>query len=533
MMLQYREFPTKIAMTYILLAAPVAFNILAITQLLTASLFSLSPLEHYGLLGYGALAAAVTLPIVGILADRIRRHDFFLVLGTILTPSLVLLNLVLPGIIPHYEIVFSMLSFGCLAGVAVFWALRANQSIVARYRGRTSAIFLVLVLLFLGFFESVNLLGLPVPPDDLLVPALVSIVCIVASLAARPWTFPKAPLGVAGSSKSYFIPTIFVLAAHMLWYFVTKLSIDSFFVAEPSFESLSQFLDLGVWELAPLAIGVLLAGIIADLKGRKTAFSLMVLMLGLLTIFGSALYTTYFDATDVSYMAWIELLYLLILSERFLEGFMLGLCLLLIWPELGSFKSKGLRLSLTWFFFLGYMTLFWALDLNVTIYGYQFNVPSWLPNIGGQVAILSSLIALYLIGPLPVIVGREIEMEELALDFDEKQVKKTVDAFVGEDDFESIKSQIDILEAKELSDRDLSEILGEKGEEGISLRKIPGVGTALEKKLRRAGYKSAVQLAGETAQRLAEKVDGLTPSRAEKILSDARKLVRDKIQEGK
>ena len=532
-MLHYREFPTKIALTFVLIAAPLAYNLYIVTQLLTGTLFSMSLLEHHGLLGYGALAAVVTLPLVGLIADRIRRHDYFIILGSLITPILAVLQFLAPTLIPQFEFVFSLLAFGCLAGMAVFWALRANQSIVARYRGRTSAVFLLLSLVFLGFYESAGPLGLSITTNGLLLPAIISIVFVLMSAIAKPWNFPKAPLGVAGSPKTYFIPIVFVLAAHMLWYFVTKLNLASFFAGEPSYVTLSQFLNLGVLEMVPLGIGVVAAGFIADLRGRKTAFSFMVLMLGLLTIFGSALYTTYFDATDSSYTLWIELLYTLIISERFLEGFMLGLCLFLIWPELGSFKSKGLRLSLTWFFFLGYMALFWALDLNATVFGYTFNVPTWLPNIGGQVAILSSLIALYLIGPLPQILGREIEMEELALDFDEKQVKKTVDAFVGEDDFASIKSQIDILEATEVSDGDLSEILGDAGEHRLSLRRIPGVGTALEKKLRRAGYRSAVQLAGETAQRLAEKVDGITVARAEKILADARKLVSATIKEGK
>jgi nucleotidyltransferase/DNA polymerase involved in DNA repair len=72
--------------------------------------------------------------------------------------------------------------------------------------------------------------------------------------------------------------------------------------------------------------------------------------------------------------------------------------------------------------------------------------------------------------------------------------------------------------------------LGDDGENGLTLRKIPGIGKALEKKLRRAGYKSAAQLAGENAQRLADRIEGLTVARAEKILSDTRKLVKKKIK---
>jgi len=204
---------------------------------------------------------------------------------------------------------------------------------------------------------------------------------------------------------------------------------------------------------------------------------------------------------------------------------------MLIWPEMGSVRTKGLRLSLIWFFFLGYMTLFWALDLNTTVFGIVFEVPVFVVAIGGQFAILSALIALYLIGPLPKILGREIEVQELAFDFDEKQVKSTVAAFVGSADFDSIKSQLDIIDASsEISDSDMSEILGTDFKYMLPLRSVPGVGSALEKKLRDVGYESAAQLAGETPQRLSQKVEGLSLARAEKLLKDARSVVKKKIK---
>ncbi len=145
-------------------------------------------------------------------------------------------------------------------------------------------------------------------------------------------------------------------------------------------------------------------------------------------------------------------------------------------------------------------------------------------------AVFLSLIALYMIGPLPQILGREIEMEELALNFDDRQVKRTVDAFVGRDDFASIRSQLDVLDAgaeiSEVSDKDMSEILGDDFAKMLPLRRVPGIGPNLERKLRRAGYESAVQLSGETPKRLAEKIDGLGLARAEKIISDARKILK-------
>ncbi|MGQ4911725.1 MAG: helix-hairpin-helix domain-containing protein [Candidatus Thorarchaeota archaeon] len=525
-MLHYREFPARIAATFLLFAAPFAFDMFLVTRLVSGNLFSLTYLEHQGLLGMGALAAVVVLPLVGFLSDRVRSHDPLLLVSAIITPLVTLTDVLLPGVIAFRELVFSMTLFGSLAGLALFWALRLNQSIVARYRGRTVALFLLTSLMMLGLYRFLGSSGVLLLSSDILLPAIFSVSACLIVLALRPWKFPRATLGVAGSSVRYFTPMVFVLMAYMLWFFVTKLSLADFFSSDPSFESLSQFAGLGLVELVPLGVGALLAGLIADLRDRKTAFSFMLLLLGLLTIFGSAFYTTYFDLTDSSHLSWLVLLQVLLVSERFIEGFMLGLCLFLIWPELGSVKTKGLRLSLIWFFFLGFMTLFWAVDLNATVFGLTFSIPGWLPNIGGQVAILSSLIALYLIGSLPDIIGREIEMEDLTLDFDERQVRRTVDAFVGADDFDSIRSQIDIMEATEVSDSDMSAILGEGSEEILPLRSIPGIGVALEKKLKKAGYKSAVQLAGETAQRLATKIDGLTPQRAEKILKATRTEVK-------
>ncbi|RLI53761.1 MAG: hypothetical protein DRO87_11140 [Candidatus Thorarchaeota archaeon] len=525
-MLHYREFPARIAATFLLFAAPFAFDMFLVTRLVSGNLFSLTYLEHQGLLGMGALAAVIVLPLAGFLSDRVRSHDPLLLVSAIITPLVTLTDVLLPGVIAFRELVFSMTLFGSLAGLALFWALRLNQSIVARYRGRTVALFLLTSLMMLGLYRFLGSSGVLLLSNDILLPAIISVSVCPIVLALRPWKFPRATLGVAGSSVRYFTPMVFVLMAYMLWFFVTKLSLADFFSSDPSFESLSQFAGLGLVELVPLGVGTLLAGLIADLRDRKTAFSFMLLLLGLLTIFGSAFYTTYFDLTDPSHLSWLVLLQGLIVTERLIEGFMLGLCLFLIWPELGSVKTKGFRLSLIWFFFLGFMTLFWAVDLNATVFGLTFSIPGWLPNIGGQVAILSSLIALYLIGSLPDIIGREIEMEDLTLDFDERQVRRTVDAFVGADDFDSIRSQIDIMEATEVSDSDMSAILGEGSEEILPLRSIPGIGVTLEKKLKKAGYKSAVQLAGETAQRLATKIDGLTPQRAEKILKATRTEVK-------
>lgn len=432
------------------------------------------------------------------------------------------------------DLLLAVVSFSGLVTMAVFWAMSVNHTIVARYRGRSIALFVTITIFLAAAFRILPETGMTMGGDTTGIAAVVAAVAVLMATGLRPWRFARANFGAAGSVIKYFIPIIFVLVAHMLWYFIAKANIEEFFLGDPEFQSLTQFTGLTFIQLVPLAIGVVISAVMADLRGRKASFSTLLFMMGLLTIFGSAVYQTYFELTNIDHTTWNELLVGLVLAERFVEGHMLGLCAFMIWPEVGSARTKGIRTALVWFFFLGYMTLFWALDLNATVFGIGFSFPSVLRSFGGQFAIVFALIALYLIGPLPEIVGREIEMEGLSLDFDEKQVRRTVDAFVGADDFASIKSQVDIIDAgQDLSDNDMSKILGEEFNEILPLQSIPGVGEALEKKLRAVGYESATQLAGESAQRLARRVDGFSVGRAESILKEARKLVKKSLKKKK
>jgi hypothetical protein len=527
-MLQYREFPTKTAVIFTLFAGPIALNIYIIMGLISGTLFELTLLEHQGLLGFGALAAVFTLPLAGIIADRVRRLDPLIIFASIIPALFGLIRLTPTGSenLDMFDLLLVVSSFAGLAALMVFWTIRINQSIVVRYRGRTAASFLTLAIILSTLYMIFDQIGLDLDPSGLVIPSVACIVLVSVSTGFKPWRQPHARLAASGSIARYFIPTALILASHMLWYMVTKLQFSQFPFGDPSFGSLSQLVNNPYVELIFLVVGIISAGVIADLRGRKPAFSLVLLMMGLLTIFGSTLYTGFFEDTTA-----LWLLTTLISSERFIEGYLLGICLPLIWPELGSVRTKGTRLSLVWFFFLGYMTLFWAVDLKMVVFGFQFDIPSYLSIWGGQLAIFTSLIALYLIGPIPRILGREIEIEEVAFDFDERQVKKTVDAYVGSDDFDSIKSQLDIIDAGgELSDKDVSEILGDDFKSTLSLRRVPGIGDALAKKLHAAGYDSAVQLAGENAQRLSQKVEGLSVSRAEKILKDARAVVKKSMK---
>jgi hypothetical protein len=509
---------------YVLVAVPFAFSIYVITGLLSGNLlvyFGLNQLEHHGLLGYGALTATIALPLSGLLVDRVRKHDLLMYLAALL-PSLVgILSVleIIPGFSENFPTLLATSTFGCLALMLISWSARINQSVVLRFRGRTVSIFLAMAVIVYTIFRFLDSLSIALGLVNYVAfPAFISLVAVVISASFRPWKVARASLTIAGSSFRYFIPMTFVLGAHLLWYTVTK---QELLLLDPPVISLSESVNIGYIEMVPFVASVILAGFMADRLGRKTAFRFVILLIGLLTIFGSTLYETGNLST-------------LLISERFIEGYLLGICLLLIWPELGPVRNKGFRLSLYWIFFLGYMTLFWALDINVVLFGITFDAPSWLPTIGGQVAILLSLGALYLAGPLPTTLGREIEMEDLDFDFDERQVKRTVDAFVGADDITSIRSQVDIIDAgTDLSDSEVDDILGDEFRDMLPLRRVPGIGASLEKKLNAAGYESAAQLAGESAQRLAQKIDGLSVARAEKILKDALKVVKKTVKKKK
>ena len=525
-MLEYRQFPLKTSIGYLLFFPYVTYFIYLINSLIGGTYFS-SSIDQLLLLGYGALAAAITIPICGIMIDWVNRPLIGIYAGS-LVPLLLALYYSLIGFSPNLSpLIETTIIVVFFCGFVIFmmsWVVRLNRTVVVRFRGRVSSSFLISSLLLYFVFEFMIQNGYPLIFLNMQIQDIAALLGILLSLSTRPWIQKEVPLAVRAKPISYFVPMIALLACHMLWYFSTKLAIDTGMSFDPSYVSLAQLSGFGSLELVVLAIGIAVSGIIADLRGRKTAFSMAILLMGLLAIFSTAFY--WYSNPGVISSFRVEAVPLLVV-ERLIEGFIFGSCLLLIWTEIGSPKAKGFHLSSMWIFFLGYMALFWALNLGV------WNIPSWVQIVGGQFSILLALVSLYFSGHLPQILGREVEMEELELDFDDKEVKKTVEAFLGDEDFESIQSQLTILDAgEELSDSDMTEILGSDVPSALPLRRVPGIGEALESKLRKAGYTSAAQLAEETALRLARKVKGLSQARAEKLVSEARKIV-DKTFNGK
>lgn len=525
-MLEYRRFPARTACYFLLFSPPFAYSIFIVKQLVFGALPVIGTSSNIYYLGIAGGSAALTLLFASFVVDRIKRLEILLVLAAITTPIIGLFGYITGssgGFNESYAEAWVVSAFVCLVFFLLAWVLFLNRSVVVRFRGRITGGFLFISLLFVVVFDFITT-NLLLASISHMVPEIISIVSIIASVSLAPWKWKKYPLAVHGKATRYFVPMVLILTSHILWFFGTK--VDMFYTYSPSFPSLTQYVQyhLGItiagYEPVLLAVGALMAGLLADVQGRKTTFNFAILLMGLLAIFSPTMEST------------LSALPLLVM-ERFVEGYILGIGVFLIWNELGSAGAKARRLSLMWFFYLGYALLFFAFDRNM-YFNMEEALGRQIGNFGGPFAIVVALIALYLSSHTPQIVGREVEMERLSLDFDARTVKATVDAFVGEEDFTSIRSQLDILDgAQEISDSEFGEIIGEDFENALPLRRIPGIGPKLEEKFAEAGYKSAAQIAGETASRLASKVEGLSQDRAEKVIKDARKVVKKSMKKKK
>ncbi|MHA1909013.1 MAG: helix-hairpin-helix domain-containing protein [Candidatus Thorarchaeota archaeon] len=517
-MLEYREFPAKTALFFLLLAPVMGYFLYVIESLAFGTLLLSLGIDHVYWLGVGAGCGALSLLFVSFTLDRVRRKTPLLLAAGVTPVIIGLLGNLLGtgGFMPSMVEAWVISVFVCLAFFIACWVVALNGTVIVRFRGRVSGLFIFISLLTLLIFNAIDMgmfgltnLGLPLFE-------IIALVCVGIAVGFRPWKWKQYPLAVHGNYMEYFIPTVLVLTSHILWFFGTKWNIQVLF---GDYISLSQSTGFAFFEPLLLAIGALIAGILSDVRGRKTAFNGGILLMGLLAIYTPTLYTS-----------GILLAEFIILAERLVEGYIIGVICLLVWAELGSANSKVRRIGFVWFFFLGYMLLLFGVDQGI----FGLGIPEIVGQIGAQTAIVVALIASMLASNIPTIVGREVEMEDLSLDFDDKVVKATVEAFVGDDDFDSIRSQLDIMDTtSDLSDSEFDEIIGGDFEDMLPLRRVPGIGPKLEEKLRNAGYESAAQLAGETAVRLSEKVEGLGKERAEKILADARQLVKKTIGKGK
>lgn len=523
-MLEYREFPAKTAAIYLMFSPVFAYFVFNISQLSMGNLFPTVVDEPY-LLGIGALAAVISVLICGQIIDRSRHVYWTLFIGSISAPLLSLIADLLGYPMEFSPILETMIALFLFSGIAfalLSWMVLLNRTVVLRFRARVVASFLTVTLLIVMIYAWMQGNAIPLYLGPIPIPELLALLGVFFNLSTKMWKWEQYPLAVKESAKPYFLAIMLLLGSHLLWYFSIRIRIQQLYdsIGDTSYVSLTQHAGLGAFELLPVIVGVIAAGYIADTRGRKTAYSIVVLFFGFLAIFGS----TFYGFQDGSVRLYSVPL---IVWERLVEGFLLGLCLLLVWSEVDTPKEKGRRLSYVWVFFLGYMALFWALSMEVPFGG----PPEILGVVGSEFAIFLSLIGLYRTGHLPVLYGREMEMEDFQLGFDEGQVRETVEAYLGDEDVASIRHQLVIMDATdEMSDQELSDFLGDDLKEMLPLTRVKGIGSALEERLIAAGYTSAVQLAGETAPRLAEKVQGISRKQAEKILENARELTKSALK---
>ncbi|MHA1771915.1 MAG: helix-hairpin-helix domain-containing protein [Candidatus Thorarchaeota archaeon] len=532
-MLEYREFPIKKALTLICFTPFLAFETSSIYALTMGSLFTgLSRGEHLYLLGIGLVAAILSLAVLALILDRIRNPTLIIYGFSLPVPILFLVgNLVtLPtNIAPMFSTACVIALFVGLVFTLAATTVFMNQTIVIRYRGRTVALMMGIMLLILLVSNLLALLGYPSWGTNNSIFEIVVIASAAFSLISTPWKWDRHPLAVAEDSKQYFRPTLFVLIAYMLWYFSTQKNIENIFsIAGEHFTSLGLFSGLGMFEPLMLAAGGIVAGLISDIRGRKVGFNFLVLLTGLLAIFGSTFYGI--ENKEIAPGIYETVVILnaapLLIFERFVEGFMLVLFVMLIWSEIGSPKTRARRIGAVWSFFIIYMALFWAVQLGA----FGWRIPEIVGVYGREFAILLALVASYLTSNVPEILDREVEVEALELNFDDELIEDTVGAFVEADDFESIRSQLDIGDGKIETPEGTIDVMSEDFNKILPFRSIPGVGETMESRLKKAGYKSAAQLAGETPQRLASKVPGLSTDRAKKILSATRKKVKEVLR---
>ncbi|MHA2071264.1 MAG: hypothetical protein ACW985_05705, partial [Candidatus Thorarchaeota archaeon] len=364
--LEYRDFPGKTAGYYLLYSPFLAYCIFVISKLLDGDYFVNPGIDHLLLLGLGMGMAALLIIPIGLILDRTRKGRPLLVISTIV-PALMGAFFSLQGYpmdqSPTLETAFILALFSGLVSTLVSWGVTLNQTVVVKFRGRIVAAFLsaalllfVILMLSEAFIET---FGFPLLE-------IIVIGSVLASLTLKPWRVPLHPLAVQNNAVRYFIPMVLLLASHITWFFSTKMSLISLYdlVGIPYVSPVQQAAvdynlpTFSVLQLFFVMAGIVIAGSIADIRGRKTAFSTAVLAFGLLAIFGQTFYRVAPSGTQVDVFALPLLGW-----ERFVEGYILGLCLLLIWSELGSPNRKGLRLSFVIWFYIGYMALFWAADL--------------------------------------------------------------------------------------------------------------------------------------------------------------------------
>ncbi|MFW9889779.1 MAG: hypothetical protein ACFFER_16445, partial [Candidatus Thorarchaeota archaeon] len=278
--LEYRNFPGKTAIYYLLYSPFFAYCIFIVSKLLAEDYFTNPGIDHLLLLGLGMGMAALLIIPIGVILDRTRRGKFMLSISALIPMIMSVRFKSLeypPEYSPTLETAFILAIFSGLVSVLVSWGVSLNQTVVVKFRGRIVASFLsasILISMMFMLFETL-MPSIGIPLMEFLV-----IGSIFASFAFKPWKMSIHPLAVQANALRYFVPMFFLLASHITWYFSTKMAIRSLYdlvgeafipLVEDAAIDLGGVPSFGIFQLLFVIAGIIIAGTIADLRGRKTA----------------------------------------------------------------------------------------------------------------------------------------------------------------------------------------------------------------------------------------------------------------------
>ncbi|MFW9800706.1 MAG: hypothetical protein ACFFD9_09735, partial [Candidatus Thorarchaeota archaeon] len=245
-MLEYREFPIKTAVYYLLYSPFVGYALFAINQLVEGTLFLNPAVDHPFLLGQGLGIAAIIALLAGQFVDKTRRGHVLLTISAMIPLLLGIYGSYLGFPLsrsPDLETIFVLALFSGLASTLVSWGVLLNQTVVVRFRGRIVAAFLSLSLLVYAIIDSLVGLGLSLSFSGISLPEFLGLAALFIGFYIRPWKLKLHPLAVKDDAKRYFLVMVLMLASYILWYFSTQMKVEQLFEdysTEPFFSLLEH-----------------------------------------------------------------------------------------------------------------------------------------------------------------------------------------------------------------------------------------------------------------------------------------------------
>ncbi|NWF95740.1 MAG: hypothetical protein HXY34_06325, partial [Candidatus Thorarchaeota archaeon] len=173
-MLEYREFPFRRAVYYVLTAPVLSCFLLAVTRLMSGELFPGNP-DQLLMLGCAAGASAVTVLVGGLVADHTDRTEVIIIVASTVPVGLSIAEFTL-GYPNQYSPTLDWalaLSVFCGLGLLLLcWGVQLNETMVIRFRGRTVGGLFTLTLVLYGVYGWLPSAGMPLVLAGLPLPEL-------------------------------------------------------------------------------------------------------------------------------------------------------------------------------------------------------------------------------------------------------------------------------------------------------------------------------------------------------------------------